>query len=158
MTIQIDSREKSKAIQKILAEFDRNGIKHFTSKLFVGDYMNMDYPRLVIDRKQNLNELCGNVVQDHKRFAAELERAKDMGISLIVICEHGKNIKTLEDVMTWKNPRLKHSPLAVSGERLYKILYAMQSNREKYDVTFLFCSKDETGRRIIELLQHERTD
>ena len=158
MTIQIDSREKIKAIQKILAEFDRIGVKYFTSKLFVGDYMNMDNPRLVIDRKQNLNELCGNVVQDHKRFAAELIRAKEMGIGMIVLCEHGKNIKTLDDVMTWKNPRLKHSPLAVSGERLYRILYAMQSNRDKYDVTVLFCSKDETGRRIIELLQNEKPD
>ena len=56
MTIQIDSREKARAIQKIVEEFDRRGIRHPVSKLMVGDYMNYDNPRLVIDRKQNLTE------------------------------------------------------------------------------------------------------
>lgn len=72
MIIQIDSREKAKAIQKIVAEFDRMGIKHPVSKLMVGDYMNYDNPRLIVDRKQNLTELCSNVCQDHERFRREL--------------------------------------------------------------------------------------
>ena len=54
MIIQIDSREKAKAIQKIIEEFDRQGIKHPVSKLMVGDYMNYDNPRVIVDRKQNL--------------------------------------------------------------------------------------------------------
>ena len=53
MVIQIDSREKARAIKKIVEEFDRKGIKHPVSKLMVGDYMNYDNPRLIIDRKQN---------------------------------------------------------------------------------------------------------
>lgn len=154
MTIWTDSREKAHAIQKILAEFDRQGVKWFVSKLPVGDYMSMDNPHVVIDRKQNISELCGNVVQAHKRFSAELERAKAMGIHLIILCEHSRNVKTLDDVMKWNNPRLKQSPLAVSGERLFKILTAMQNNRDRYDVEFLFCSKDQTGKRIIELLKN----
>ena len=111
--------------------------------------MSFDNPRLVIDRKQNLSELCGNVCQQHKRFRAELERANEYGIKLIILCEHGKSITCLSDVMQWVNPRLKESPLAVSGERLYKILSAMS---QKYNVDFLFCTKAETGKRIIELL------
>jgi len=152
MVVQVDSREKAHAIQKILEEFDRQGVDWFVSKLPTGDYMSLDNPRLVIDRKQNLNEVCNNVVQDHKRFAAELERAKRYGIHLIVLIEHGKGIKTLDDVMDWQNPRLKQSPMAVSGERLFKILSAMQNNHDKYDVEFLFCDKSETGNRIIEIL------
>lgn len=119
------------------------------SKLPVGDYQSLDNPRLVIDRKQNLSELCGNVCQQHKRFRAELQRANEYGIKLIVLVEHGKGIKCLQDVIGWKNPRLKKSPMAVSGERLYKILSAMSS---KYNVDFLFCNKAETGSKIIELL------
>lgn len=149
MTIQIDSREKARAIQKIIATFDKRGVKWFISKLPVGDYMSFDNPRLIIDRKQNLSELCGNVCQQHKRFRAELERANEYGIKLVVLCEHGKSITCLSDVMQWENPRLKESPLAVSGERLYKILSAMS---QKYSVDFLFCTKAETGQRIIELL------
>ena len=75
MDIQIDSREKAKAIQKIIKEFDKRNINYFSSKLLVGDYMNLDNPRLIIDRKQNLSEVCSNVTQQHERFKAELIRA-----------------------------------------------------------------------------------
>ena len=42
MIIQIDSREKARAIRKIVAEFERQGIRHPVSKLMVGDYMSYD--------------------------------------------------------------------------------------------------------------------
>ncbi len=153
MTIQIDSREKPKAIQKILADFDKTGINHFVSKLPVGDYMSFDNPRLVIDRKQSLQELCSNVCQQHKRFRAELIRAQEIGIHVVLLCEHGGRIRSLEDVKAWVNPRLKTSPMAVSGERLYKILSTMQKT---YGVEIEFCRKQDTGKRIIEILGEGR--
>ena len=58
-------------------------------------------------------------------------------------------IKTLDDVKGWCNPRLKVSPLAVSGARLYAILSTMS---KRYGVDFLFCKKSDTGKRIIEIL------
>lgn len=149
MIIQIDTREKARAIQGIIAYLDINGIKHISSKLYVGDYMNMDNPKIIVDRKQNLSELCCNVCQGHKRFTDELKRAQEAGIKLIVLCEHGGNIRTLGDVNSWVNPRLKQSPKAVSGQRLFKILYTLS---QKYDTEFLFCSKKETGKKIVELL------
>jgi len=155
MIIQIDSREKAKAISKIIAEFDKQGIQHPSSKLFVGDYMNYDNPRLIIDRKQNLAELCSNVCQQHKRFTDELKRANEFGIKLIILCEHGGKIDSLESVNTWYNPRLKTSPMAVSGQRLFKILYSIG---KKYDVDFEFCTKAQTGKRIIEILGGDKDD
>ena len=160
MIIQIDSREKAKAIQKIIAEFDRQGIKHPVSKLMVGDYMNYDNPRVIVDRKQNLTEVCSNVCQDHDRFRRELVLAKENGIQLIILCEHGKDIKSLEDVIFWKNPRSEKRKKidgkwqtvqtnAMKGDVLYKILTTLQ---EKYGVRFEFCEKDETGRKIVEIL------
>ena len=160
MTIQIDSREKARAIQKILAAFDGAGVRHFISKLYVGDYMNMDNPRIIIDRKQNLTELCANVCQNHDRFRKELIRARDAGIQMIILCEHGKDIKQLEDVIFWNNPRgtkrvktahgwETQKTKAMTGETLYKILETMS---RKYNVQFLFCDKDHTGQRIMELL------
>ena len=44
MVIQIDSREKARAITKIVETFDQHRIKHPVSKLMVGDYMNYDNP------------------------------------------------------------------------------------------------------------------
>ena len=170
MTIQIDSREKAKAIKLIEAEFDRQGVRHFSSKLFVGDYMSLDNPRLSVDRKQNLTELCNNVstvpkkekngkfkkdkdgkiMTDLARFTDELARAKENGIKLIILCEHSKNINCLEDVKAWNNPRLKESPLAMSGERLYKVLLTLSKT---YGVDFIFCDKRNTGKEIIRILR-----
>ncbi len=152
MTIQIDSREKTKAIQKIVAEFDRQNIKYFVSKLTVGDYISLDNARFAIDRKQSLLEVCNNVCQDHKRFINELKRANEFGIRLVFLVEHSRNIKTLDDVLRWKNPRLKTSPLAVSGERLYKILSTIEKT---YSTKFYFCDKTNTGKRIVELLNEQ---
>ena len=149
MTIQIDTREKPKAIELITKTFDRRGVDWFRSKLPVGDYISLDNARLAIDRKQNLTELCSNTTQDLKRFIAELERAEQMGIRLIILCEHGGGIECLEDVMYWRNPRLKESPLAVSGERLYRKLSAIS---KAHGVGLEFCTKQQTGSRIIELL------
>ena len=149
MTIQIDTREKARAIKQIVSYFDEMGIQHYTSKLYVGDYMSLDNPRVIIDRKQNLQEICGNVCQQHERFINELKRAKENGIKVIILCEHGGNIKSLEDVQKWVNPRLRTSPKAVSGKQLFKILFTI---KQKYDVDFVFCDKRMTGYKIIELL------
>ena len=149
MTIQVDTREKARAIEGIIKEFDKQGVTHFSSKLYVGDYVNLENSFLVVDRKQNLLEVCSNVCQQHKRFVNEIKRAKAAGIKIIFLVEHGKNIKSLEDVKEWVNPRLKESPLAVSGERLYKILSTLERT---YGVEFLFCDKRNTGKKIIEIL------
>lgn len=155
MVIEVDTREKPKAIQTILKQFEAAGAQVIRSKLWVADYRLLDNPYLVIDRKQNLNELCNNVVQDHKRFRDELIRAQDVGIRMVVLVEHGGGIKSIEDVPNWVNPRLKVSPLAVSGERLYKILKAMEYT---YNVRFEFCDKRQTGKRILEILTEGRSD
>lgn len=164
MDIQIDSREKARAIKKIVHTFEKEGVNYFTSKLLVGDYMNLDNPRLIIDRKQNLHELCGNVSQQHERFKKELVKAMQANIQLIILVEHGPDINTLEDVYFWQNPR-KHeirwrivngrrekyvvSAKAVDGNQLYKSLCTI---RDRYNVRFEFCEKKDTGKRIIELL------
>ena len=95
-TIQVDSREKAKAITKILAEFNKQGFTHFVSKLPCGDYCSLDNARYCIDRKQNLNELVSNVCQQHKRFIAELKRANELGIRLVFLVEHGSYIRNLD--------------------------------------------------------------
>ena len=163
MIIQVDTREHEKEWERISAQFDNLGMTYFRSKMYVGDYMNMDNPRVVIDRKKDLQELCGNVCQQHERFRAELMRAKEIGIKVIILCEHGHGIKCLEDVIFWENPRRKireyvdgkwqtFETKAMRGEHLYKIL---STQEERYGVRFEFCEKEETGRRIVEILKNE---
>lgn len=165
MVIQIDSREHKWEVARVQRQLESLGVKTIVSKLYVGDYQSLDNGRLVIDRKKDLQELCGNVCQQHERFRAELLRAQEAGIQIIILCEHGPDINNLQDVYFWQNPR-KHevkwktvngrkiktveSSKAVDGEQLYKSLITM---RDKYGVRFEFCTKDITGQRIKELLE-----
>lgn len=167
MVIQIDSREHKWEMARVQRQLESLGVKTIVSKLYVGDYQSLDNGRLVIDRKKDLQELCGNVCQQHERFRAELLRAQEAGIQIIILCEHGSDITSLQDVYFWQNPR-KHevkwktingrriktveSSKAVDGEQLYKSLITM---RDKYGVRFEFCTKDITGQRIKELLDGE---
>ena len=146
MIIQIDTREKPHAIQRILKDFQKNNVKFYKSKLYVGDYMNPKNPDVVVDRKQNLSELCGNVA------SSQAEHERDIGVKVIVLVEHGHGYKSIEDVKFWQNPRLRESPKATDGPKLYKILKTMC---EKYDMSIMFCEKAETGAKIRELLSNE---
>lgn len=148
--IQIDTREKPRAIRRIIQAFEDAGVAYISSKLYVGDYQRLDNGLLVVDRKQNLAEIATNLTQQHERFRAELERAKRAKIRVIVLCEHGGQIRTLEDVAEWKNPRLRESPGAITGERMAKIMRTMS---ERYGVEWRFCDKRQTGRKILEILQ-----
>lgn len=155
MTIQIDSREHKFELARIQKQLTKAGCKTIVSKLYVGDYQSLDNPRLVVDRKKDLQELCGNVCQQHERFKNELIRAMEAGIQIIILCEHGADVQSLEDVYFWDNPRLKKSPKATSGESLYRSLCTI---RDRYNVRFEFCTKRETGKRIMELLSNGKEE
>lgn len=157
MVIQVDSREKRHIIERILNGFDRRGVQFYISKLYKGDYMNIDNPRLVVDRKQNLAEVAYNFTDARKttkgyssRFETEMAEAKKLGIKIVFLVEHGGQIRSIEDVPKWVNPRLQESPMAMSGERIYRKMLAFQNY---YGVEFQFCSKAQTADRIIEILQ-----
>ena len=165
MIIQCDTREHKQELERIQSQFDRLGVDYFTLKLSVGDYMNVDNPKVCIDRKKDLLEICGNITQEHKRFQAELLRAQQSGIKLIILCEHGPEIQRLSDVYFWHNPRLdktdwvivdgkpckkKLYPKATTGEQLYKSMLTMIN---KYDVEFYFCDKTHTGQEIVRILE-----
>ena len=146
----VDTREKPRAIVRILAEFDRQGVEYVRKKLDFADYADpARLPGVVIDRKQNLLEVAANVTTDRKRFIREIERCNNAGCRLVVLIEHGNRIRQLEDVISWKNPRLRESMYAVSGERLYKIMKAMAAY---YHIEWQFCNKQSTGRRILQIL------
>lgn len=138
-----DSRERKN--DHIKAYFDRHGIPYKVEKLDVGDYM-VEGGKVSVDRKQNLGELSTNLTSrdDHARFWREVRRAKECGIKLIVLCEHGGKVHTIQDVAGWHS---KYS--TVSGRALMEEIYKCHIS---YGVEFLFCDKRSTGRRIVELL------
>ncbi|MBQ1508466.1 MAG: ERCC4 domain-containing protein [Erysipelotrichaceae bacterium] len=153
MIIEIDTREKPKAIEKIIDYFQQNEIKYIRSKLYYGDYRIMESPLLVIDRKQNIAELAKNCTVDHKRFRAELERCKDVGGQLVILVEQNVysdrgnkvRVKDISDLMLWSSPHT-----TIRGEQVFRVLASWCA---RYPVRVEFCEKRCTGKRIIEILK-----
>lgn len=146
MVIQVDSREQR--FDHVTRYFDSQGIKWVKSKCVVGDYVNLKNPMVVIDRKKDLQEVAGNVCQQHDRFVRELELANELGYKMIVLVEE-PNITTLNQVPSWYNWRRKTNPKAINGKTLYKIMSTMS---DKYGAEWLFTTKENCGKRIVELL------
>ena len=152
----VDSREKPKAIKTILAQVEEAGVPYMVSKLPIGDYMDFQRPELIIDRKQNIAEIAKNCTSDHRRFKAELERAKMVGSKLIILVEQNRykdrdkwiHVETIDDLMLWSSPHT-----TIRGEKVYRVLRGWMS---KYDIDVQFCDKRSTGKRILEIIYDER--
>ena len=150
MTIICDSREKKN--QHILKFFEENGINYKIQKMNVADYQIEGDNGIVIDRKQNLEEVATNLMNrnDKSRFWREVRRANKDGMKIIVLCEHSRNIKSIQDVISWHS---KFSP--VSGRCLMNEIYRVHIS---YGIEFIFCDKRNTGRMIVNLLSENRKD
>lgn len=144
MKVWIDSREKPQAIKGIIFYLNRHGIEWEKRKLDTGDYMLDGQPDLVIDRKQSLGELAHNLLsQDRGRFYREVRRARQSGIRLIILCEHG-GIQSIKDVKQWEPKYGK-----VTGKALADAIFKLEIG---YGVPVLYCDKRSTGKRIVEIL------
>lgn len=148
MVLLEDTRNKVGKHKNVQAYCDKHGIELVRKCLDVGDYMLPD-GKISVDTKKDLSELSTNLTnpQDKKRFMREVKRAREQGIQLVVLCEHGGKIKTLADVAQWKSD---YSP--VHGRALLDRMYKLSVS---YGVRFEFCSKRSTGKRIVEILEGE---
>ncbi|MEG2229961.1 MAG: ERCC4 domain-containing protein [Bacilli bacterium] len=143
-----DTREKHNLT--ILKYFDKVGKDYIISKLDAGDYMLYKRPEVIIDKKDNLLELCGNLTQtkEHERIKRELSRAKENGCRRFIFLVCDSHIHVLSDVKTWSNINTR-----VSGETLYKVLKTMI---ERYEFEVVFCGRKDFGKNIIEILGGEK--
>ena len=148
----IDTREKPKAIENILATFEAEGVPVARTKLLFGDYADYNRPGIVVDRKQNIAELAKNVTVERARFIAELERAKAANARLVILVEQNRykdrdkwiSVKDISDLMLWSNPHTK-----IRGEKVFRVLSELIY---KYNISVIFCDKRVTGKRILEII------
>jgi ribosome-associated protein len=172
-----DYIEITEAVQSVI---DRRGVK-LKKMDFMGSY------RVSIDTKKDLQECVGNIQgKSHARFRDECILGQQNGIKLYILVEHGGNIKSLEDVANWINPRIylwekkirkewnipkdvdfqtelaelkSHGAKIKRGPTTGEELYkAMVTMQEKYGCEFVFCDKSQTGKKIIKLLGGESVD
>lgn len=140
----VDTREKKN--ERIIKYFDKIGQDYIFSKLDFADYMYYKDYEKVVERKNSLLELSGNLchIDSHHRFVREIERAKEKGCKHFYIMIAEQKIKSVEEVANWSSTRTK-----VKGETLMKIMNTMS---ERYGVEFIFTTKEKAGEKVIELL------
>ena len=151
--IVCDTREQKDS--HITEWFQMNGVRTVRSKLYVGDYALLNDQSVCIDRKAGLQEVYGNIVQQHDRFKAELLRARDASIKLIFLVEQPEILR-VEDVAEWRNPRwtiwIQKGRKGWPPMPSVSLMKAMKSISEKYGADWEFCDKSQTARRIMEVL------
>lgn len=149
MTIIEDTRQQSGKHDLKHEYFEKTGVKVVRSKLPVGDYANIKNMSVIVDTKQNIQEVISNVTQQHKRFVAECDLAKESDIQLIILVENEDGITKINDLYKWWNPRTRFSQRATTGRQLAKILTGIEC---RHGVRFEFCRPEEAGKRIVDLL------
>lgn len=148
--IIVDTREKGN--KKIIEYFEKVNQDYIISKLDSGDYMIYKDYSTIIDKKDGLLELAGNLCNtpEHERIKREIARAKELGCTNFIFLIQDNKIKSLEDIKNWSSPHTK-----VKGETLLKI---MQTMKQKYQIRFMFCPKKEVAKKILELLNGGKND
>lgn len=148
MVIIEDTRQQTGKHDIKHSWFVSHGISLVRCKLPWGDYAIA--PKITIDTKRDMDEIAGNICgKEHKRFINECKSARDAGCKLIILVENDLGITDISQVHLWDNPRSIYSADCVQGARLQK---AMTTIQERYDVTFLFCSPEDSAQKITELL------
>ena len=139
-----DTREKGN--KKILEYFDKVGQDYIISKLDAGDYMLFKDYSTIIDKKDGLLELAGNLchTNEHERIKREISKARELGCTDFIFLIQDNKIKSLEDIKSWASPHTK-----VKGETLLKIMRTM---KDKYGVRFIIVPKKNMGEMIMKLL------
>lgn len=155
--ILVDSREKK--FNHIEEYFKAHDVPYEVRKLDTGDYYNTDNPSVIVDRKQNLQEICTNLSKGKEnvsRFTRECKRAFENHVRFVVLIE-GTNCRELNQIKDWKSKYSKHTGRWLLGE-MFRLTMS-------YKVEWKLCRKNETAKRILEILEynerstsHERND
>ena len=146
-----------------------HGVPTIRTALPFGDYAR-DGSNVCIDTKQDVKEVAANVTREHERFVNECKRARDAGWRLIILVEEGRYSADRGKLASWTNPHCVKCPRKykaycdpkapgkcarhgtrkpVQGPQLLKAICTIEG---RYGVRFEFCGKEDTARRVCELL------
>lgn len=162
-----DTRNQPGKHKNIHAYCEKNDIRIVRSKLVVGDYSLPTSQEVCVDTKYGLQEVYGNMVQEHDRFRRECDLAHELGIRLVILVEE-PGIQTIDDVHTWKNPRYERYMMILIGHQHGRFMGTKLPPRKPIDSPRLeqmmktfaahhhcewrFCDKSRTGETLMEIL------
>lgn len=154
VTVLCDTNEqKNGHIQK---SFDEMSVKWRNENLGFGDYsFEIDGLNFcltcVIERKANVNELYGNIMQDRERLEREFSAGSTLACEFSLLIENCKDMQTLKDykVSEWEMKAFNRKEREI-GKHCYQTLQSWQSGN-KYRFNTIFAeNKDETAAKILE--------
>ena len=173
---------KHKNIHKYCKE---NDIEIIRNKLIVGDYMLPNFSNISIDTKFGLQELMKNITEKRFRNELLLSKKLGIKLIVLIENSSNinsideiplkwknqrlefykfqlkKQLGLFGEFNEWylyreaKDKGLSPRKPPISPEQLRKALHTIEENKEEYDVSFEFCSKTETGAKILELLSQK---
>jgi hypothetical protein len=144
-----DTRQKEGKHDNISSFFSSVGIPMVRRCLPVGDYMISTNNGISIDTKSGIDEICMDLGSETSRFRREMIKAMETKTKLVVLIED-KRFRTISDVVTWKNPNHAKKAVFMDGKELAR---RMRTAEISYGVSFEFCAKNNTGKRILQLLR-----
>lgn len=142
--IIIDSREQANS--HITNFFDQKNVPYKVRKLDSGDYsatignLTLEHD-VVIERKNSITELCGNMGQNRTRFENEFNRIKASGTKPFLLIENN----TIDDVFIG-NYRSQFKPKS--------LMASIYTWMVRYNVTVLFCKPENTGKLIYGIMYY----
>ena len=145
----VDTREQPTA--QYFKRLDAVGIPYRRQKLDFGDYscgyLALDGSEIlldkeiVIERKMNLDEICGNFTRGRDRFAREFERAKQSGAKVHLIVEGG----SYEKIIGGKYK---------SRFNANSLLASFVAFADRYDISVHFCKAETTPVLMNKIFYH----
>lgn len=152
MVIFEDTRQQSSKHEAKHDYFASEGIGVVRTKLPFGDYA-LWGGNIAVDTKANVEEIAANIGGvAHVRFREECKLAQYCGARLVILVENRNGFRCIDDVVGWINPNVRKTARSIDGPRLAKAMHTMS---ERYGVRFEFCAPEESGRRIIQLLEND---
>jgi len=142
LTFIVDRREQVN--EHITKYFDDKQVKYINRKLDIGDYAcqlgDMTFEKdFCIEKKNGLDEICGNLTADRDRFEREFLRAKANNTKVYLLVENA----------SWQDVYTHNYSSKLSTQSLLGSLLAWQT---RFNITIIFCPKSYSPKMIHSIL------
>lgn len=154
MALVEDTRQQRGKHGRKADYFDAMGEHVVRCALPVGDYQRP--AKVAVDTKKDIIELGVDLKADHDRFARECRKAQELGTQLVILVENVDGVRCLADLEEWVEPDKSYDKRNRSGRAVRytgsAIAKACRSMHRAYGVRFGFCTPEESGARILAIL------
>lgn len=149
-----DTREQKNS--HILERLDEMKVKHREQALVFGDYSFIAQDRdfslsCVIERKANVDELYGNLINDRERIEKEFKAGSIIANQFTLLIEDTADLETLQryEVPEWKM-KAEHRKVKEIGAHCYATIQSWQSGNKYRFRTIFSADKEESAIKILE--------